>query len=67
MVPADLIKEYDTAQGKVREIGPLDYGSSVTIGPDGKPKVKEFRNFKPSQLRGDGLLGSSNFWRTNNR
>ena len=58
MVPQDLIKEYDTAQGKVREIGPLVYGSSVTIGPDGKPKVKEFGNFKPSQLRGSGYTGS---------
>jgi HSP20 family protein len=27
MVPKDLIKEYETAQGKVREIGPLVYGS----------------------------------------
>jgi len=58
MVPKDLIKEYDTAQGKVREIGPLVYGSSVTIGPDGKPKVKEFGNFKPSQLGGSGYFGS---------
>src|SRR5918995_2121111 len=58
MVPKDLIREYDTAQGKVREIGPLVYGSSVTIGPDGKPKVKEFGNFKPSQLRGSGYFGS---------
>ena len=55
---SDLIKEYDTAQGKVREIGPLVYGSSVTIGPDGKPKIKEFGNFKPSQLRGSGYFGS---------
>jgi len=58
MVPEDLIKEYDTAHGKVREIGPLVYGSSVTIGPDGKPKVKEFGNFKPSYLRGSGNFGS---------
>jgi HSP20 family protein len=58
MVPKELIKEYDTAQGKVREIGPLGYGSSVTIGPDGKPKIKEFGNFKPSQLRGSGYFGS---------
>jgi HSP20 family protein len=55
---SDLIKEYDTAQGKVREIGPLVYGTSVTIGPDGKPKIKEFGNFKPSQLRGSGYFGS---------
>ena len=58
MVPRDLIKEYDSPQGKVREIGPLVYGSSVTIGPDGKPKIKEFGNFKPSQLSGSGYFGS---------
>ena len=58
MVPKELIKEYDTAQGKVREIGPLVYGSSVTIGPDGKPKIKEFGNFKPSQPRRSGYIGS---------
>jgi HSP20 family protein len=57
MVPEDLIKEYETPQGKVREIGPLVYGSSVTIGPDGKPKIKEFGNFKPTQLRRYGNFG----------
>jgi HSP20 family protein len=29
---------------KVREIGPLVYGYSATIGPDGKPNVREFGN-----------------------
>jgi HSP20 family protein len=44
-VPKELIREYDTpAGGKVREIGPLVYGYSVTVGPDGKPKVRQFGN-----------------------
>ena len=46
-VPKDLIREYDTPTGgRVREIGPLVYGYSVTIGPDGKPKVREFGNVR---------------------
>jgi HSP20 family protein len=44
-VPKELIREYETpAGGKVREIGPLVYGYSVTVGPDGKPKVRQFGN-----------------------
>ena len=31
---------------KVKTSGPFVYGYSMTIGPDGKPKVKEFGNFK---------------------
>ena len=47
-VPKDLIREYETQDGaKVREIGPLVYGSTTTIGPDGKPIVREFGNVKP--------------------
>ena len=46
-VPKELIREYETpAGGRVREIGPLVYGYSVTIGPDGKPKVREFGNVR---------------------
>jgi HSP20 family protein len=46
-VPKDLIREYDTpAGGRVREIGPLVYGYSVTVGPDGKPKVRHFGNVR---------------------
>ena len=47
-VPKDLVKEYQTPSGgKVRQVGPLVYGYSVTIGPDGKPVVREFGNVKP--------------------
>jgi HSP20 family protein len=52
-VPKELVKEYQTEGGeKVRQIGPLVYGSTTTIGPDGKPIVKEFGNFRPSQRGG---------------
>ena len=45
--PKELIREYETPEGaKVREVGPIVYGYSMTIGPDGKPKVTEFGNIK---------------------
>ena len=45
--PKELIREYQTPDGaKVREVGPIVYGYSMTIGPDGKPKVREFGNVK---------------------
>jgi len=52
-VPEDLVKEYVTEDGaKVREIGPLVYGSTTTIGPDGKPTVREFGNVRPRMRAG---------------
>jgi HSP20 family protein len=46
-VPKELTREYETPEGiKVREVGPIVYGYSVTIGPDGKPRVKEFGNVR---------------------
>lgn len=52
-VPKDLRREYTTEDGaKVREIGPLVYGSTTTIGPDGKPIVREFGNVKPRMRAG---------------
>ena len=53
-VPKDLVREYETSEGdKVREVGPIVYGYSMTIGPDGKPRVREFGNVR-SPLRGGG-------------
>ena len=55
-IPKDLIKEYETPEGgKVREVGPIVYGYSMTIGPDGKPKIREFGNVK-SPFGGRGLF-----------
>jgi HSP20 family protein len=45
--PKELVREYETPEGgKVKEIGPLVYGYSMTIGPDGKPKIREFGNVR---------------------
>ena len=45
--PKDLVREYQTSDGaKVREVGPIVYGYSMTIGPDDKPHVREFGNVK---------------------
>ncbi|HYF98456.1 MAG TPA: archaeal heat shock protein Hsp20 [Candidatus Saccharimonadales bacterium] len=53
--PKELIREYETPEGtKVREVGPIVYGYSMTFGPDGKPKVTEFGNIKHPAKRGLG-------------
>ena len=58
-LPKDLVREYKTPEGgKVQEVGPLVYGYSMTIGPDGKPKVREFGNVKRPAGFGFGF-GSS--------
>ena len=46
----DLFEEFKT-EGV--QSGPYYYGYSMTVGPDGKPVVKEYGNVKP------GLLSSS--------
>jgi HSP20 family protein len=54
-IPKDLVREYNTPQGgKVREVGPIVYGYSMTIGPDGKPKVREFGNVRVPGISGKG-------------
>jgi HSP20 family protein len=58
--PKELVREYETAEGdKIREIGPLVYGYSVTIGPDGKPKVREFGNVRSQSGLGSGAAPGS--------
>ena len=45
---------------KVREVGPIVYGYSMTIGPDGKPRIREFGNVKPTSAgRSMGRIGGS--------
>lgn len=47
-VPKDLVRERTLPSGaKVKEWGPFVYGYSITVGPDGKPKIREFGNIKP--------------------
>jgi HSP20 family protein len=45
--PKELVREYETSEGdKVREVGPIVYGYSMSIGSDGRPKITEFGNIK---------------------
>ncbi len=48
-LPKDLERERKLPDGStVKEWGPFVYGYSMTIGPDGKPQIREFGNVKPS-------------------
>ena len=49
-LPKSLVRESKAPDGSVRkEIGPIVYGYSVTIGPDGKPVVREFGNVRKGE------------------
>ena len=51
--PRDLVQERTLPDGtKVKRWGPFVYGYSVTVGPDGKPQVREFGNIKPETRMG---------------
>jgi HSP20 family protein len=50
MLPKDLVKETRTPTGVRRQYGPFVYGYSITIGPDGKPIIRQFGNIVPSAL-----------------
>ncbi|HYY91435.1 MAG TPA: archaeal heat shock protein Hsp20 [Candidatus Dormibacteraeota bacterium] len=51
-LPKDLVRERKLPDGgTVKEMGPFVYGYSFSVGPDGKPVIREFGNVKPS-LRG---------------
>jgi len=52
-MPKNLVREKTLPDGtKIRQWGPFVYGYSVTIGPDGKPQIREFGNIRP-----EGMLG----------
>jgi len=47
--PKELVRERRLPSGEtVREMGPFIYGYSMTVGPDGKPVIRQFGNVKPS-------------------
>ena len=46
--PKELVREITLPDGtKVRQWGSFVYGYSMTVGPDGKPQIREFGNLKP--------------------
>jgi HSP20 family protein len=48
-IPKDYLRERKLPDGSTeKEWGPFVYGYSMTIGPDGKPQIREFGNVKPS-------------------
>lgn len=52
-VPENLIRERKLPDGGiVREMGPFVYGYSFSVGPDGKPKFREFGNVRPTHELG---------------
>ena len=52
-LPQDAVREKKLPDGRIiREFGPFVYGYSMTIGPDGKPIIREFGNVKPSLKAG---------------
>jgi HSP20 family protein len=58
--PSDLVRERTLPDGtKVKQWGPFVYGYSVTVGPDGKPQVREFGNVKPERRLGRPTIGIS--------
>ena len=58
-MPKELVREYKTEDGDlVKEIGPIVYGYSMKIGPDGKPQVREFGNLRT--LTNKNLNGEEN-------
>ena len=55
--PKELVREYETSEGgKVRKIGPIGYRYSMTIGPDGKPHLREFGNVGAKRNKNVGQL-----------
>ncbi|MDA4121176.1 MAG: Hsp20/alpha crystallin family protein [Thaumarchaeota archaeon] len=49
-LPKSLVRESKSPDGTTKkEIGPIVYGYSVTVGPDGKPVVREFGNVRKSE------------------
>jgi HSP20 family protein len=43
----DVFEEFEDS-GNLQTYGPYYYGYTMTIGPDGKPVVKEYGNVKPA-------------------
>lgn len=50
--PKEFVKERRLPDGStVKTLGPIVYGYSMTIGPDGTPVIREFGNVRPAKSR----------------
>ena len=50
--PKEFVKERRLPDGStVKTLGPVVYGYSMTIGPDGTPVIREFGNVRPAKSR----------------
>ncbi|HDQ06509.1 MAG TPA: Hsp20/alpha crystallin family protein [Candidatus Bathyarchaeota archaeon] len=48
-IPENLVRERKLSDGSTfKEMGPFVWGWSMTMGPEGKPVIREFGNLKPS-------------------
>ncbi|MEM0286817.1 MAG: archaeal heat shock protein Hsp20 [Nitrososphaerota archaeon] len=55
-IPQNYVRERKLPDGSItKEWGPFIYGYSMTLGPDGKPVIREFGNIRP------GLPGPTPF------
>jgi len=56
-LPKNLVRERKMEDGSiVREMGPIVYGYSVKVGPDGKPVIRKFGNIDAfPNLLGGGM------------
>jgi len=51
-IPNNLVREKKQKDGSIKkENGPFVYGYSVTIGPEGKPVIRQFGNMKNSEIK----------------
>lgn len=55
--PEKLVRERKLPDGStVREMGPVIYGYSIKVGPDGRPEIREFGNVR--RRRGAPVFGA---------
>jgi HSP20 family protein len=55
-IPKELIRDEKLPNGStVKRMGPFVYGYSMTMGPDGKPVIREFGNIKPTKTSAFGM------------
>jgi len=49
----DVMREpfFEGVEGEQKVYGPYYYGFSITIGPDGVPRVKEWGNLRPGPIK----------------